>query len=166
MTVEERNKWILENNEKIVECLTGYCERNQELVYEELYQDTILYLIDYLDRNGTPCGYLKTFLGNYVRKILKTKKEGKEIPVDFFELVFLQDFDFESSAIVKALVKRAKMENDEYLLNLIRDVAVDGYTFNQASKKYKKTNKRIRTDYLNAITRLRMAAIYMRLNRY
>ena len=62
MTTEERNKWILENNEKIVECLTGYCERNQELVYEELYQDTILYLIDYLDRNGTPCGYLKTFL--------------------------------------------------------------------------------------------------------
>ena len=67
---------------------------------------------------------------------------------------------------MKALVKRAKMENDEYLLNLIRDVAVDGYTFNQASKKYKKTNKRVRTDYLNAITRLRMAAVYMKLSMY
>lgn len=165
MNTEERNKWILKNNEKITECLTGYCERNPELVYEELYQDTILYLIDYLDSNGEPCGYLKTFLGNYVRKILKNKKEGKEIPVDFFELVFLQDFDFESSAIVKALVKRAKMDDDEYRLNLIRDIAVDDLTFCDASKKYSKTKARIRKDYLDAIMRLRMAAIYMKLRR-
>lgn len=165
MTTEERNKWILENNEKIVECLTGYCERNPELVYEELYQDTILYLIDYLDSNGEPCGYLKTFLGNYVRKIVRNKKEGKEIPVDFFELVFLQDFDFESSAIVKALVKRAKIDDDEYRLNLIRDIAVDGSTFYEASGKYGKSKARIRKDYLDALMRLRMAAVYMKLRK-
>ena len=166
MNTEERNKWILTNIDEIEKILRRYCDRNPVLDYEELYSETMIYLIDYLDERGEPKNGLSTFLGNYIHKILKAKNQY-ETPVDFFELIFLQDFDFESSAIVKALIERAQFDNESYFVNIVKDIAVDGCTFKQVSEKYGLRNsKQTRADYLYALTKLRMAAIRIRYNLY
>lgn len=165
MKIEERNGWILENINTIETTLKSYCERFPELDYEELYSDTMVYLIDYLDRKGTPSYGLASFIGNYVHKLLKSKTY--ETPVDFFELIFLQDFDFESSAIVKSLIEKAAFDDELYFVNIVRDIAVDGCTYKETSKKYGLRNpKQTRDDYHYALMKLRMAAISLRYNLY
>ena len=161
MTTEERNKWILENNEEIIQIISRYCDRYPRLEYEALYSDIIVYLIDYLDKKGEPSNDLSCFWGNDIHKVVNAKNEY-ETPVDFFEIVFLEDFDFESSAIVKALITKSRIGTDEYALNLVKDIAVDGYTYDEAAKKYGKGMWRIREDYLDAISALRLAAIKMK----
>ena len=165
MNTEERNGWIIENINTIETILKNYCERFPKLDYEELYSDTMVYLIDYLDRKGMPSYGLASFIGNYVHKLLNSKTY--ETPVDFFELIFLQDFDFESSAIVKALIEKAKFEDKSYFVNIVRDIAVYGYTYKETSKKYGLRNpKQTRDDYNYAIMKLRMAAISLKYHLY
>lgn len=166
MSIEERNGWILEHINTIEKTLKNYCERFPELDYEELYSDTMVYLIDYLDRKGMPSYGLSSFIGNYVHKLLNSKT-CYETPVDFFELIFLQDFDFESSAIVKALIEKAAFDDELYFVNIVRDIAVYGYTYKETSKKYGLRNsKQTRDDYHYALMKLRMAAISLKYHLY
>lgn len=161
MTTEERNNWILENNDEIVSCLSRYCEKNPELDYDELYSDIIVYLINYLDNKGLPNYYLSTVIGNYIHSILKTKKQF-EIPVDFFELIFLEDFDFESSIVVESIVARAKL--DTLSMTIVKEIAIDGYTYKQSSIKHNLAQCSVRRIYVDSIMRLRLAATSLKYN--
>lgn len=166
MSTEERNGWILENINTIEATLKDYCERFPKLEYEELYSDTMVYLIDYLDQNGIPSKKLTTIIGNYIHKLLNSKT-CYETPVDFFEMIFLQDFDFESSAIVKALIEKANFDDELYFVSIVRDIAVDGCSYKETSKRYGRRNpKQTRDDYHYALMKLRMAAISLRYNLY
>ena len=103
MNIDERNTWLVDNIEHVTQLLTNFCNKYEEVDFEELYLEIIERLISFLDTHEhVRYGYFLSdtskhiniwqWIQNQSMKFKKSKKVIEE-PHYCFEELYFRDLD-------------------------------------------------------------------------